>query len=928
MMESEFAQSWIKIVDRLSSLNGRLMAELEGCWRDLKNIFDDQAFQREVTSLPIAEPFTLGVLKAARLEAGRVYLLTLVSQWERKRPYQRALMAIEQYDRELEELVRTLPDAVPLSGPEAVSVLSDWIPAGWRRLLARLRRKPQPVPLRAVALNVLRKRARSRAKIEGRYLLALALALRQLRHPWRIVRDALDAAVLGRPRSRDELEAEWLKMRSTFEQLSHQAERELCRWGEESKRTVPVLAQEILSDLVWRRRRKMASAKDRRIECAAHWAGQMRAVNTELRLEVALEQTERRILDRFQQALESLSAERANLLTELDGVIAWLRRQVERDGQEEFPPPKADVVPAPGRLTEIEVALKVELESLPSVCETLGTLSALPRRRTWWRRLYPRDTFHQAYERSGRPELARVLEEVESQHRALVQQIERAREVVAFGLEEQRDEQLAREAVQNALSLLEFHRREVVDWRPAADARLARALTSVFAEGRLILTRHRLGVLAYLAQQGFRRTFILAGQSAVATAGHILRRLVGALERLALEFLVYIGWRPAPSLGKVEVITRPFLPEEFVVDLSAKELPALYRRLFRFEPLEDPRFLVGREQELAAIADARSLWEAGRPVALIIVGQRGSGKTSLINCALKRPLEGLEVIRGEFSDRLTTEAQLRDFLARLVGADVAQAFHLSRADSKVCATPRVIILEELERTFLRQVGHFGAIRALQRVIAATSSSVLWVLSINQTAFRFLDAAIRLGSSFSHRINVGTATRDELRQAILRRHNLSGLRLHFAPPPRSSSLHHRLRSLIQGEADAETLFFDALARESAGIYRTAFDIWLGQIEAIEAGVLSLKPLVTPDLSPVIDDLDLDDLFTLVAILQHGSLTAEEHAMIFQKSLSASRSQLDELLAREIIEADPGRHGFRVRPEAMRVAREALYRRNLL
>ena len=104
----------------------------------------------------------------------------------------------------------------------------------------------------------------------------------------------------------------------------------------------------------------------------------------------------------------------------------------------------------------------------------------------------------------------------------------------------------------------------------------------------------------------------------------------------------------------VEVVTRPYLPEEFTVDLNAKDLPLLYRRLFRFEPLQDPRFLVGRETEMGAIAAARSMWEANRPVAVILVGQRGSGKTSLINCSLKRTLAGQEVVRGEFNRRLVT----------------------------------------------------------------------------------------------------------------------------------------------------------------------------------------------------------------------------------------------------------------------------------
>jgi hypothetical protein len=51
-------------------------------------------------------------------------------------------------------------------------------------------------------------------------------------------------------------------------------------------------------------------------------------------------------------------------------------------------------------------------------------------------------------------------------------------------------------------------------------------------------------------------------------------------------------------------------------------------------------------------------------------------------------------------------------------------------------------------------------------------------------------------------------------------------------------------------------------------------------------------------------------------------------VFQQSISASRAQLEDLLAREIIERDPGREGLRARPEAMPLIREALYRRNLL
>jgi hypothetical protein len=241
---------------------------------------------------------------------------------------------------------------------------------------------------------------------------------------------------------------------------------------------------------------------------------------------------------------------------------------------------------------------------------------------------------------------------------------------------------------------------------------------------------------------------------------------------------------------------------------------------------------------------------------------------------------------------------------------------------------RVIILEELERTFLRTVGGFGAVRELQRLISSTGHSTLWILAINQMAYRFLNASVGLNRTFSHRIDTATATREDLREAIMLRHNLSGLRLHFPPLAVPNRPWEKMNRSLRGRQTPETVFFEVLSNESSGIFRTAFDIWLGQIEKVQSGILYMKPLLNADLSALIDDLGAEAIYTLVSILQHGSLTAEEHALLFHKELGASRAQIGELMSREIIEAEPGRASLRIRPEAMRVVREVLYRRNLL
>ncbi len=926
LMDSPLGEPWTQFSEKLASSNDRLITELEGCWLDLRQILKDQLRQLEALSLPPLEPSVLEHFQQVRQELGQKMLNDPLAQWDRKRPYQRAEISLERYDRSLGDLIRTLPTNISLNGAQTLAVLDPWIPSGLLRRIAPLRRKERLLALESLVAAALGKLAAARSRIEGEYLLVLLLACRQLKKNWELARALLDASLEAAP-TQSKLAAQREVAEAATKEVVRQAEAALEGWRQWHALSLHGFARAILSVVVWRRANRLP-ATDGRATALAHWAEQLRSVETEVKLEQTLERSERQILNVFHAGLKGAEGELAGLREELENFIDWLRHRIEGSGDEDLPPPKGGVIPALSRLSELVSGLKLELRALPQTCDALAALSALPKRRSRSRQLRPRQTLDQAFHRSGYGKIRRVLEEVELQHRKIVQQIERAREVVSFGMgsdetERDPDPQVTQEALKNAQSLLEFQRAEIPDWQSSASGQTASALAGVFIETRLILRQVRLGAFAYLAQQGLRRALMIGAEDAVTRTVRVLQRAYKVTERGALEFLIYIGWRQAPTAGKAEVTTRVFLPQEFVADLSVKELPAIYRRLFRFEAVQDPRFLVGRDRELAAVAEARSFWEAGRPVALMIVGERGSGKTSLINCALEKNLQGLEVIRGEFKDRLTSESELTGFLMSLM--EVAEPTQLLQFFSE---RRRVVILEELERTFLRQVGCYAALRALQRFIAATCSSTLWILVVNQVAFKFLNATVRLGESFSHRLDAASASRDALRQAIMLRHNLSGLRLQFALPPSHHPFRERVKALFQGQADPEAIFFNTLAKESAGVFRTAFNIWLGQIERVESGLLYMKPLVSPDLSPLISALDITDLFTLVAILQHGSLTPEEHARIFQKSVMTSRSQIDGLVAREIIEPDPGRPGFRVRPEALRVVHEALYRRNLL
>ncbi len=917
-----FQSHWAKFVAQLTAFTNALLSELASCQRDTTSIIKD---------LPqwtaAAEPENLSSFRSARAKAAAVLLQNPALQWRQRQPGRRALLAIQNYEKCLDDLTVHLPSDLSVPGSELVAALREL--AG-ERLQARAAGRPHrsgTLSLRGIVSAELADPRHPRIEQEGGFLALMAEGARLIQLAWEPARVELDSGSAAKLRSK--------AAETTHARIRHDSAAwitDQCNARIEALRSVPLASTRKMADRVLKvflngRLRRVPGGPDRINEIQTQWARQLRGIEDELQLEIALERCEDSILELVEDMLESLDAEYGTLVRDLESSLEWLRRELTEPSRGEFPEPSSKVMAASMRMAALEAGVRSSLETLPEWVQITPRLAALPRDFSPPRKIHIRESYTRAFQMGTRAEMLDMLRAAEAEHARILQAIEQAREVVAFGTEPSPDEraeaELAHEAIRNAISLLEYQRGEPLAWRESADRKSVRACAELFYESRLVQKRHRLGVFLYFAQQGLAGAAVEIARASARAAIRAAHRLLLLLDQGLFEFQVYIGWKPSPHLSTTKVTKRPVLPDDYVVDLAQKNLPPLYRRLFRFEPIQDPRFLIGREVELRAIAEARAFWEGGRPAAVVIVGQRGSGKTSLINCALKKPLAGLEVFRGEFNRRLVEEGQLRGFLAGFLKTDDA-----GRIEDCLLERRRVVILEELERTFLRQIGCFGAVRSLQRLIAATCPSTLWIFSINQVSFQFLSAAVQLGQVFSHRIDAGSAGTENLREAIMVRHNLSGLRLRFKPLPNDGKLAWGAVKKIRGREDPAQIFFDALEAESSGTYRAALDLWLAQIDTIQGGELSIKPLVRPQLGRLGADFDLEDLFTLVAILQHGGLTVEEHTIVFRRSESASRARLDGLLAREIIEPEPAKPGFRVRPQATRVVREALYRHNLL
>ena len=349
-----------------------------------------------------------------------------------------------------------------------------------------------------------------------------------------------------------------------------------------------------------------------------------------------------------------------------------------------------------------------------------------------------------------------------------------------------------------------------------------------------------------------------------------------------------LGLQAVPPSIATEVTD--FLQEN---ESALQRLPFVYRRLYNTDPLQEELFFVGRKAELASIENMYQRWKEGRYASLLLVGERGSGLTSLFNIFTKKLPAQQKIIRIKLPLHPQDAATLLKVVGEAFGTTEPGSFEELGLYIKENHQGSLVIAEDIQRLFFRQIGGFALIKNFNSLVADTSNKVCWFASCNLYSWQYLNRAVGGADSWAQVLTMQAFTKEQLSNLIMQRHRVSGYHLVFEPA--ENDKHSKKFQSLEVEARQKYLqdkFFQMLAGFSQSNLRLALLYWLRSTLSVSKNTITLSTSLNLEFG-FLNNLGTDKYFTLRQLLLHDILPAKTFALLQQNTEASARYQLQTL-----------------------------------
>ncbi len=321
---------------------------------------------------------------------------------------------------------------------------------------------------------------------------------------------------------------------------------------------------------------------------------------------------------------------------------------------------------------------------------------------------------------------------------------------------------------------------------------------------------------------------------------------------------------------------------------SIERLPFVYQRLFQSVPLDDHNLFEGRNEETRALNNAYNNYMKGRFAATVITGEKGCGITTLLNFFEKELTTSCKVYRFDTKESFYSSKELLSFFSTKFDSDLKDEESIVKYLNK--GGKKIIILENIQKQFLKKVNGFDAITMLLEIISLTSKNVFWVTTCTQYAWNYLNKTVGISDHFSYHIPMKEFDDEMINKIIHKRHQVSGYNLFFEPSP--SHLNNKKFKKLDEQGQQKFLkdeYFNDLNKIAKSNISLGLVYWLRSTCEVSDDTIHIASLKEMDFG-FMESLHLSKMHTLTYLLLHDGLKEEDFSKCVNKSVIRSRAML--------------------------------------
>ncbi len=320
-------------------------------------------------------------------------------------------------------------------------------------------------------------------------------------------------------------------------------------------------------------------------------------------------------------------------------------------------------------------------------------------------------------------------------------------------------------------------------------------------------------------------------------------------------------------------------------------IPKSYAQRFSLDPLSTSELIVSRSEELQMLTKAYDNWKISQnPV--LFVGEAGTGMSSMLNHVKNQLFTNAEILKDDIN--IASHNELVKLLLTVL--DTPEANNLNDIAKQLTGEAKIIIFENIERLFLRRIHGFNLLKDFLLFIHATKKNVFWIITLNKYSFYYLKRSIDIDANFLSIIQLKSFGAKEIEEVIQTRNE--GYQLVFLKPEQMSRMFARKLNNTDKEGRQELLqkqFFKRLYDFSNGNISRSILFWLKSIVRIRDKSLYIKQYQPKSL----ENVSLDELLILEAILQHTSLSSKELELVLRQEQKGARLILELLMEKGLV-----------------------------